>query len=291
MNVETLATGYSLVKAPRWLPEQRALCYSDVMNGGVYRVDANGRVDVLIPHRRGIGGIVRHARGGLVVSGRNIAYKPLPDGDSVVLLDRDADAGNVGYNDISTDRHGRIYAGSLGQSPVFADGRPPTPGALHLIDLDGSARVVATGIGLTNGLGFSPDGRVLYHSDSRARTVWRYDVRDDGTLSEKTPFVVTARGVPDGLAVAADGSIRVALASGGKGVVTYDATGTECGFVEIPQPMCTSVCFGGDDLRDLYIVSGSTGAATANAGAMYRVRVDVPGLPVAAARVRIPGST
>lgn len=288
MNVRTLARGYGLVEGPRWLPDLRRLCYSDVLNGGVFTVDATGDVSTLIAHRRGIGGIVRHVSGGLVVSGRNISLKPLPDGDTVVLLDRDPDNGNVGYNDITTDTLGRIYAGSLGSSPVFADGRPPAPGALYLIDLDGSARVVATGIGLTNGLGFSPDGRVLYHSDSRVRTVWRYDVRNDGSLSEKAPFVVTQRGVPDGLATAVDGSVWVALAGGGKGVVRFDASGVERDFIEIPEPMCTSVCFGGDDLRDLYIVSGADGSGSSRGGCVHCTRVDVAGLPVAAAAVRSP---
>ena len=64
---------------------------------------------------------------------------PFDGGSTQTVLDRDPDAGNVGYNDLTTDAAGRIYAGSLGSSPVFDDGREPAPGALHLIDLDGSA--------------------------------------------------------------------------------------------------------------------------------------------------------
>jgi gluconolactonase len=51
--------------------------------------------------------------------------------------------------------------------------------------------------------------------------------------------------------------------------------------------MVTSVCFGGDDLRDLYVVTGSEGAPTDHSGTVFRLRVDVPGLPVAPARVRV----
>jgi gluconolactonase len=57
--------------------------------------------------------------------------------------------------------------------------------------------------------------------------------------------------------------------------------------VAIPLPMCTSLCFGGADLRDLYIVSGAEGGSHARAGAVFKTRVAVPGLPVARARVTL----
>ncbi len=64
--------------------------------------------------------------------------------------------------------------------------------------------------------------------------------------------------------------------------------GRQTDFVEIPQPMCTSVCFGGDDLKDLYIVSGSDGSGSERGGAVYRHRCNVAGLPVAPARTALP---
>ncbi len=283
--MEKLAEGYGLVEGPLW-DDARGLLYSDVLNGGVFCVTSNGDVSTVFEHRRGIGGMSLHEAGGLVVSGRNISFKPFDGGDTVTILDRDEDAGNVGYNDITTDAQGRVYAGSLGASPVFDDGREPRAGALYLIDLDGSARVVAEDVQLTNGLGFAPDGKVLYHSDSRRQTVFCYAVADDGTLGEKQAFAVTTKGAPDGLAVSEDGAVWVALAGGGGGVAVYEPSGEQREMVDIPQPMCTSVCFGGSDLRDLYVVSGSDGSGQ-NAGAVYRTRVDVSGLPVPPARVKI----
>lgn len=283
---QLLASGYGLVEGPVW-DDQRGLLFSDVLGGGVFVLAADGTVGTLLPHRRGIGGMAQHAEGGLVVSGREISFKPYAGGATVQLLDRDPDHGNVGYNDLTTDARGRVYAGSLGNSPVFADGRGAADGALHLIDVDGSARQVADGIGVTNGLAFSPDGRRLYHADSRVRTVWMYDVADNGDLSPKRPFVTTRTGVPDGLAVATDGSVWVALAGGGHGVAVFSATGAAQQFLRIPVPMCTSLCFGGRDLKDLYIVSGSDGSGSEKGGGVYRVRVDVAGLPVPVARVRL----
>ncbi len=285
--LEALARGYGLIEGPVWDPA-RGLLFSDVLGGGVYCLAPTGEVTTVFEHRRGIGGMALHEASGLVVSGRNVSFKPFGGGATRLVLDRDPAAGNVGYNDLTTDAAGRLYVGSLGSSPVFDDGRPPAPGDLYLVDLDGAARVVATDVRLTNGLGFSPDGETLYHSDSLRRTVFRYAVSPDGSLGAKTVFARTPRGVPDGLVVAEDGSVWVALADGGKGVVVLDAAGRERDFLEIPDPMCTSVCFGGDDLKELYIVSGSEGSGGERNGAVYRVRCPVAGLLVPAARIAIP---
>jgi gluconolactonase len=284
--VEELCRGYGLIEGPVWDPEH-GLLFSDVIGGGVFCLDRGGQVTTVFEHRRGIGGMALHVAGGLVVSGRNVSFKPFGDGETRLILDRDPDGGNVGYNDLTTDAAGRIYVGSLGASPVFADGRPPSAGDLYLIDLDGAARIVAPDVQLTNGLGFSPDGRTLYHSDSRRQSVFRYAVAADGSLGAKTLFAKVAAGAPDGLVVSADGAVWVALAGGGKGVAVFETSGRQRDFVEIPDPMCTSVCFGGNDLRDLYVVSGSEGAGSARAGAVYVTRTDVAGVPVAPARVRL----
>lgn len=285
-SMETLTRGYGLVEAPIWIPDQ-GLFFSDVLLGGVYRIDEAGEVSKVFAHRRGIGGMSLHEDGGLIVSGRNISWKSVPEGETLTLLDRNEEQGLVGFNDITTDSAGRIYAGSLGASPVFEDGREPQSGDLYMIDLDGSAHVVADDIRLTNGLGFSPDGKTLYHSDSAPQHINCYAVLDDGRLGPKRVFARTSEGVPDGLAVSEDGRIWVALA-GGAGVAVYRPDGTLDHFIKIPEPMCTSVCFGGDDLKDLYIVSGSRGADSDRAGAVHLMRVDVAGLAVPEARVRLP---
>jgi gluconolactonase len=222
----------------------------------------------------------------LVVSGRNISYKDFDGNDTLTVLERDPENGNVGYNDITTDAAGRIYAGSLGSSPVFDDGREPQAGNLYLIDLDGSSRIVGHDVKLTNGLGFSPDGKTLYHSDTLRRRVFSYAVHDDGSLGEKTAFVKTDRGAPDGLVVSEDGAVWVALAGGGA-VGVYGPDGALKEYLKIPQPMCTSVCFGGEDLKDLYVVSGSEGVEGEKEGGVYRHRVAAAGLPVPPAKIQL----
>jgi xylono-1,5-lactonase len=154
-----------------------------------------------------------------------------------------------------------------------------------VIELDGTMRTVSDGVMLTNGLGFSPDGSRLYHSDARAPLVRIYDVAADGSVGPWRKFAdLGAGGVPDGLKVASDGSVWVADAHGGR-VVVFNADGTHRQDMPVPLPMVTSLCFGGDDLRDLYIVTGSRGGPSENCGSIFRTRVDVAGLALPPARV------
>jgi D-xylonolactonase len=281
--MDALTEGYGLIEGPVWDPE-RGLIFSDVLAGGVFCLAADGAVTELFPHRKGIGGMSLHANNGMVVSGRNISFKPFDGGDTIMLLDRNEEGGLVGFNDITADEAGRVYAGGLGSSPVFEDGREPSSENLYLIDTDGSSRIVAEDVRLTNGLGFSPDGKTLYHSDSSRRAVCCYDVASDGTLGPKKTFVETERGSPDGLVVSEDGAVWVALA-GGDGVGVYNSDGSHREYIDIPHPMCTSVCFGGGDLKDLYIVSGSNGLEGDRRGGVFVVRTDVAGLAVPLARI------
>jgi gluconolactonase len=225
-----------------------------------------------------------HEAGGLIVGGRNIAWVGL-NGLSKVLLSPEAIPGAIGFNDLTTDRAGRIYVGSLTYR-VFAD--EPKPGFLHVIDLDGSMRTISYGVMLTNGLGFSPDGKRLYHSDARDGLVRVYDVRPDGSVGPWRQFATLGPGgVADGLKVAGDGSVWVADARGGR-VAIFESSGGHRGDLKVPLPMVTSLCFAGNDLRDLYVVTGSEGGGRENCGTVFLSRTSVPGLSLSPARVALP---
>ena len=75
----------------------------------------------------------------------------------------------------------------------------------------------------------------------------------------------------------------------GSAVTVFNPDGSERQSIPVPLPMVTSLCFGGADLRDLYVVTGSIGAGREDAGTVYRLRADVAGLPVAPARVDLAG--
>ena len=282
--MQEITTGYGLIEGPVWDPD-RGLYFSDVLNGGVYLLGNDGQTSQVIQRRRGVGGMALHASGGLVISGRDISYAALDEAKSgAVLLSSDA-AGGIGFNDLTTDWDGRVYVGSLAFR-VFG-GDEPKPGHLHRINLDGTMETLSDGVMLTNGLGFSPDGKRLYHSDSRAPGVRVYDVAADGSVGPWRLFANLGAGsTPDGLKVAADGSVWVADARGGR-VAVFESDGAHRLDLTVPMPMVTSLCFGGGDLRDLYVVTGSDGGPRENCGTIYRVRTEVAGLPLSPARVAV----
>ncbi len=281
--MEELATGFGLVEGPTWIND-RGLLFSDVIKGGVYLLDHLNNVSPIVEHRRGIGGIAIHQENGLIVGGRNIAYKSFTGDKTTILLSNDVTEDAVGFNDLTTDSKGRVYVGSVAFK-VFSDDEM-IPGHLHVIDLDGSVRTISDGVMLTNGLGFSPDGRTLYHADARDAVVRQYEVSPDGNVSDWKPFVQANNGHPDGLAVAEDGSVWIAMAYGSR-VDVFESNGALRESLPVPLPMVTSVCFGGPDLKDLYVVTGSRGGPSDICGTIFRMRVDVRGLPISQAKVSL----
>lgn len=280
--MQEVATGYGLIEGPLW-DAGRGLFFTDVQNGGIHLLGLNGEISTVLPKRRGVGGLALHEDGGLIFGGRDISYSDLKGGGSVLLTPAAAMPGAIGFNDLTTDNQGRVFVGSLAY--VVFGGGEANPGGLHVIELDGSSRQLSGGVMLTNGLGFSPDGRRLYHSDSQSELVRAYEVSAPGEVGDWTPLTkFPPRGTPDGLKVAADGSVWVADAGAGR-VAVFEPDGTHRMDIKVPLPMVTSVCFGGDDLMDLYIVTGSRGGPGGDCGTIYKTRADVAGLPLAKAKV------
>lgn len=274
-ELETLAWGYGLVEGPR-VDSQDNLYYSDVHNGGVYRRRPDGVIETVVPKRRGVGGIALHADGGVVISGRNICH--VRDGETRVVFALDA----PGLNDLFIDAQGRVICGTMRSDPFSMEG-PRTSGECWRIDADGTATELYGDISLTNGIGFSPDGAVLYHSDT-TRGVWAHDYAD-GKVSSRRLFVGRDDLSPDGLAVDEAGIVWVADVSGSGAVRGFARDGSEVGRIEVPARMVTSLCFGGSDRRDLYIVTADNVDDPDRGGTIHRTRADVPGCVVATAKV------
>jgi len=163
MDLETLAFGYGLIEGPRVDPAGN-LYFSDVPGGGVFRRAPDGGIDVVVPGRKGVGGIALHADGGLVISGRDICH--VKDGQTRSLFGR---ADIPGWNDLYCDDSGRVYAGTIRTDPFKPGAR--VPGELWRIDAPGRATELYGDVELSNGIGFAPDRRRLYHADSTRRAV------------------------------------------------------------------------------------------------------------------------
>lgn len=267
-----LASGFVLLEAARWVPEH-GLVFSDMLGGGVYRLGPDGP-GPLIEHRKGIGGLVPHAEGGLVVSGRNVTHKR-PDGSGVVLLETADD--EQFFNDLTADVDGRLYIGSVPKDHQSGHGR------LYRMQTTGEVDVLADDVKITNGVVADPTGRQLFHVDTPRKLIWRYALPS----GERDTFASTEAydGVPDGLALAADGTLWVALAGGGL-VVGFDADGKPVAEVEVPTRLVTSVCLGGSDLSTLYVLSGVNDEyPDAAGGSVFAMPAPGPGLPAPQARV------
>jgi gluconolactonase len=275
MKIETLAWGYGLIEGPR-VDGAGNLYFSDVTNGGVFRRRPDGSIDTVVPKRRGVGGIALHADGGIVISGKNIAH--VRDGQTRVLFARD---GVPGFNDLFTDAEGRVYTGSMRSNP-FSESGPRTPGECYRIDAEGQATELYSGVSLTNGIGFSPDGRTIYHSDTVPGRILVHRLDAAGRATAATPIRV--EGGPDGLAVDAEGGIWVALYQAGA-VQRYLPSGAADTRIAVPSRAVTSLCFGGADLRDMYVVTAENSEDPSRGGTIFRLRSDVAGLPAPFARI------
>jgi gluconolactonase len=276
-ELEPLLWGYGLIEGPR-ADDEDNLYFSDVPNGGVYRRSADGSVETVIPKRRGVGGIALHANGGLVVSGRNICH--VRDGETRVVFAPDV----MGLNDLCPDARGRVICGTL-QSDPFAESGDRTPGDCWRIDGDEQATRLYGDVSLTNGIGFSPDGSVLYHSDTAVHGVWAHDYGDDGSVSRRRLLVQRDDLMPDGLAVDEAGTVWVADVSGSSSVRGFAPDGSEVARIDVPARMVTSLCFGGSDRRDMYIVTADNREDPGRKGTIFRTRAEVAGCAIPLATI------
>ena len=139
------------------------------------------------------------------------------------------------------------------------------------------------GISISNGIGWSLDGRFFFHTDSLDHSIYRYTIQGQ-QLSNKEVFYTPPIGTPDGLTIDSDGNLWIAIWDGGR-VVQLSHEGKELAQILLPVTRPTSVTFGGPDLRTLYITSASVDlpedekSAQPYAGALFSMRMDVVGLP------------
>jgi D-xylonolactonase len=285
MEFETLATGYGLLEGPR-TDDLNRLYYSDVRGGGVFRRNPDGRIETLIPNRKSVGGIALiEGGGGLIVTGPTLARWDEKTGDIRDLFAEWEGKPLFGLNDLTVDDQGAIWSGTFGcDINQFDFKSTPPPGSLFRIDPPSKVIKLWEGLEVTNGLGFSPDRKLLYHCDSTTRAVWAYDVRADRTVSDRRVFARLPDGMPDGMTVDQEGGVWVAVVGGLGEIVRFKSDGTLDRRVKVPAKTVTSVALGGPDMRDLYAVTANNSNNRDLKGTVFRTRADIPGLPVPKAR-------
>ncbi|WP_414635571.1 SMP-30/gluconolactonase/LRE family protein [Actinophytocola sp.] len=264
-------------EGPVWHPGWPGLRWVDMLAGDVLELDPDTQA------------VTRHSVSRVVA-----ALRPRADGGAVLALERGfALAGadltgirplgelwtdpGIRMNEGDCDPHGRFYCGTMAYAET------PGAGTLYRLDPDGAVTTLLTGVTISNGLGWSPDGGTAYYVDTPTHRVDAFDYDHDGGLTARRPLlrIPEDAGAPDGLTVDADGRLWVAL-WGGSAVRCYEPDGRLVEELALPVTQVTACTFGGPGLDELYITTSRQGtgpAAQPEAGALFRARPGVRGRP------------
>lgn len=271
-NFEELAAGFGFIEAPRGAPDG-AQWFSDLTGGGVYRRTVEGRVETMLTGRDWVGGIVHDASGQVLLSGRGgiVALDPATGATRTVLAEIEGEP-IIAVNDMEGDGQGGLYAGTIDFVSIMERGEAPAPGAFFHMDAQGTVTVLRRDVHASNGIGFSPCGRWLYHSET-SRGVWRYPL--EGGLPGAGELFIPLED-SDGLVVDSEGGIWVACWASGK-LLRFAAGGEQTHDLASAAPHIVSLGFEPGDTTSLLVSTGGN-AIVPDAGALLRLRVAVPGM-------------
>lgn len=274
--------GDDIGEGPIWEPARASLLWTDIVGQRIHRLDpASGDVWTRDLEQMA-GAVLPRATGGLALCLPDGVYLTDTDeGELRLLAAVEPDDETTRLNDVTTDRAGRLWGGTMA-----LDGRPDA-GAFYRIDPDGSVTTVARPATISNGIAWSLDGSLMYYIDSATQ---RMDVFDfdlaSGTAQDRRPFIHfdEAFGVPDGMTSDAEGCLWVAFYDGWA-VRRFTPAGALERTIELPAARTTSCAFGGPGLDQLYVTSARGGLSAAqlaeqpHAGALFVIEPGVAGLP------------
>jgi D-xylono/L-arabinono-1,4-lactonase len=264
---------------PVWHSEAKSLFFVDIAAGEVYAYDPATGDTKLVARTRVTGGFTIQQDGSLLLF-QDGGISVLSLNGSVREVARDLCPANERFNDVIADPEGRVFAGAMGGN-----------GRLLRFDPDGSVTELFDGLGIPNGMGFTPDLRGMYFTDSVPRQIYHFDYdRATGNLSNRRIFaeIPLDEGVPDGMAIDTDGYVWTAIWYGSR-LKRYAPDGSLDREVKLPVTQTSALTFGGAELAEIYVttaaISNSDSLAppgydtsAARGGGLYRVTVpDVRG--------------
>ena len=270
-----------LGEGPVWVERDRALWFVDIKKHHIHRYDPESGDKRTWSAPEQVGFILPAQRGGFVAGLQSGLYH-FDEGSGAFeqIVEVEPDMPTNRLNDGVVDPAGRLWFGSMD------NGERAKTGAFYCFGDGRLTRTTVDNIAITNGPAVSPDGRLLYVVDTLKGTIDRVELRDDGTLGERSPYVRIAptEGHPDGPTIDSEGCVWISLYNGWE-ARRYSPAGELIDTVRFPVANITKIAFGGDDLRTVYattarqLLSAEQIAKQPQIGDLFEFRVDVPGVP------------
>lgn len=247
-----------LGEGPLWSVDEQALYWVDIHNQHVERFHPESNQHQVFDFETAVTALGFRAKGGFVATTtRGFAFLKLTTKEIIIVSQPEADKPQNRFNDGAVDPQGRFWGGTMYEGPETSE---PTEGRLYRLDMDGSVHVMETGMTISNGLGWSPDLKTMYFTDTLRCLIYAYDFdASTGAIDHRRVFVDTSgeAGFPDGMTVDNEGGVW-SVRWGGWKITRYDPSGKAEREIKLPVECPTSCAFGGTNLTDLYITSAWT---------------------------------
>lgn len=252
-------------ESPVWHPILERLFWVDVRAPSLHAFDPATQSDQCWPMPQWVG-CQAPSRDGVIVAMRDgLRHFDAATAALTRLAEPPYDPDAVMFNDGGCDRQGRFRVGPM-RAPASADDETPEGKAGPLWAWragaqPGSWQPMTPAVSVSNGLAWSPDGRVMYHADTPARTIWQYDYDvSSGQADNRRVFarvdVIDTSGGPDGATVDADGFYWCAVFANAC-LMRFDPQGRLERTVDLPVKYPTMPAFGGEDYRTLFVTSAN----------------------------------
>jgi sugar lactone lactonase YvrE len=250
-----------LGEGPLWHPQEQCLYWVDIVSARLYRLDPEKDEVTQFKMPSEIGCVAWRAQGGLVAALRDrFVFINTSSGQITnIAAPLTAQDGDVMFNDGKCDRQGRFWAGTKDQEETASIA------SIYCLDAQQAVQKKLSGFTVSNGIAWSLDNRTLYICDSPQGAIYQYDFDPlHGHIGDCRLFarVAAAEGYPDGLTVDREGYLWNCHWDGWR-ITRYKPSGEIDSVLSMPVPRPTSCCFGGPDLKTLYVTSASLGLSRA----------------------------
>jgi sugar lactone lactonase YvrE len=270
-----------LGEGPMWDSTRKLLYWVDIYNHRVHQFNPATRENGFFDVGDVVGAIATAGADRLIMLLRHhLAFLNTQTGVVTPILEIEGNLPHNRLNDGKCDPQGRFWFGSM-----CSIEKPQA--SLYRYDNDGSLHLMETGLTISNGLGWSPDQKTFYLTDSPQQKIYAYDFDSvTGNITNRRIFVDLTHEsfYPDGLTIDSEGHIWSAMWDGWC-VIRFNPKGEEVLRIKLPVQVPSSCTFGGEDLKTLYITTASVGLSQADieksfySGDLFALQTDITGLP------------